>query len=100
MHIVLEINEKDRSLMDEFLSKYPNDVEIISVVRFDGSSDLLHAFITITTITLPLVAKIIIELIQANKHRRITKDGMEITGFSEKDTSKILEKLLEKEEHE
>ena len=100
MNIVLEIKEKDRHILDEVSSKFPNEIEIVSVIRFDGSSDLLHALITLTAITLPLVTRMIVELLRSKKHHRVTKDGMEITGFSEKNTIKMLEKLLEKEEHE
>ena len=86
MKIILEINEQDKHHLDEMLAKYPKEAEIIQVLHFDGSSDLINVLITLSATTLPLVTVIIIELIRSKKHRRIKKDGMEIVGFSEKNT--------------
>lgn len=100
MKIVLEINQEDQKLIEELPAAFPDEVEIVRVARFDGTSDLLQVLITLSPLTLALVAKVIIEMIRSKRYNRVRTNGIEITGFTAKNTIKMLEKLMQENPNE
>jgi hypothetical protein len=67
---------------------------VISSDRFDGDT-LIQAIVTLGSISIPLVAKIIIENIRSKKHVVVKHKGIEIKGLDAENTIKILEELSE-----
>lgn len=90
--ICLEMSQDDAKLLEVF--KGNEDLILISIIkRFDGVSDYIQALVTLTTISIPLVAKIIIEKIRSKKHISIKYGGIEIKGISEDNVFQVLENL-------
>jgi hypothetical protein len=67
-------------------------VNVINSDRFEGGA-VLQVIITLGTISIPLVAKIIIENLRANKHVVVKHKGIVIKGLSAENTLKVLEEL-------
>lgn len=89
--VLLEIsNTYEREFLD-LEQSLPGEFQIVKSNRFDGTDGLLQAIVTLSTLSIPLIAKVIIEAIRARKHVSIKVNGTTITGVSEKTVLKILE---------
>lgn len=87
--IIIELDNSAESL--HFLENCEG-ANVINSDRFDGSV-LLQAIVTLGTISIPLVAKIIIEKLRSNRHIVIKHKGIEIKGLDADNARKILEEI-------
>ncbi len=94
--IALEVNQQDKKVFDDLAGKNIENVKILTVKRFDGTSDLIEAIVPLTISALPFITKIILEQIRSKKHVKIKHKGMEIRGISESNVVSIVEELMKK----
>jgi len=90
--ILIELDLEDEAEVRTELQNLPNDVSFIESKRFDGAL-ALQLLAMLNTVTIPLLAKIIIERIRANRHVVIKKKGMVISGLSADNAIKVLSEL-------
>lgn len=94
MDIVIE-TEPDSGL----LAKLPDAIPL-NPKNFIGGPELVHVLVSLTAATLPLIAKVMVEQIRANKHvRLVLKDAksgtnFDIRGVSDEKAAEIFERYL------
>lgn len=98
MKIMIESNAT-REFVSNLISN-PDEIHFISKADLLEDAAVVQAIITLTTVTLPLVANIIIEHIKAKKEITIKFNGVEIKGISEKNIKEILSSLLKENNSE
>lgn len=90
--ILIELDLEDEAEVRTELQNLLNDVSFIEAKRFDGAL-VLQLLAMLNAVTIPLLAKIIIERIRANRHVIIKKKGMVISGLSADNAIKVLSEL-------
>ncbi|EKO3903374.1 hypothetical protein AB1740_001258 [Vibrio fluvialis] len=88
--ILLELDSC--SLSEELLEN--KDVMLVKSDRFDGDS-VFQLVVTLSTVSVPLIAKVVIEKIKANKHVVIKKNGIIVKGLSAENALKVIKELDE-----
>jgi hypothetical protein len=87
--------------LDSGLTAELPDAIRLTARQFTGGPELVHWLVSLSAATLPLIAKVIIEQIRANKHVRIVlKDrtsgaNLDIRGVSDKKGAEIVERYLQ-----
>lgn len=97
MDILIEIQKGDAHFLDEVASAEKNSVHIRSGKNFGGNVDLVSAIVTLTGITIPVLGKIIIELIKSKRYVKLKIKGVEIVNITEKNAIEILKKYAKAE---
>jgi hypothetical protein len=90
--IFIELDKQGEAEVRVELQNLSNDVSFVEAKRFDGAL-VLQLLATLNTVTIPLLAKVIIERIRANRHVVIKKKGMVISGLSADNAIKVLSEL-------
>jgi len=83
--VFLEILQKDDLKYDELESK-----------NYDGLSEVVQIIIAVSTISIPVIGKILIESIKQKSKKSIKYNNIELTGLDIEEAKIILEKLLHK----
>lgn len=100
VNIVLQIKKSDRALFDSAAKHSQLETVVMESRGIDGSHEILSILLGLTTTSIPAIAALIIAHIRSKRYLKIVVDGIEITGVSEKNASKLLEQILqEKETH-
>jgi hypothetical protein len=94
MDIVLEIPSSDAPILKD-LGEF--SVGEFSPKKFGGGDVVIQALVTLSSISIPIVGKIIIERIRANKHVEIIADGKKIKGLSAENAIQVLKELSDNE---
>jgi hypothetical protein len=92
--IHVEIDPTVEPQLRDLAAALPEEIEIVSPQRFDGTISLGQALVTLTVASIPWVAKIVLEAIKSKKHVVIKTKGITISGFSETNAIQVLEKIL------
>lgn len=92
--IVIQIENNEIELLNEINSLNP---EFIEKRNFNGQQELIELLLKLTPVSLPLIAHIITTAIKSKKQIVVKYKGFTIQGLSEKNTVKILEKMIDKE---
>jgi hypothetical protein len=85
--------EFDQSVVNDELKNFEHFIPVKSD-RLDGDT-VLQAVITLSSVSIPLIANIIIESIRSRKHIVIKKNGITIKGIDAQNAIKILKELDE-----
>jgi len=99
--IIIEIPIEEKATIDKYLTSLHKSINYSKIKKFDGSQDILQIAITLTSITIPFIAKIIIELIRSKKPISVKFKGREIKEIicnSEEEIKNIL-KIFKKIKH-
>jgi len=96
--IVLELPKEDIALLKLAFVDYPDQIEILETRRLVGG-DLASALVYLTSVTVPFVVKVIVELIRARKNVSIKVDGVEVSGLSERNALRIVTQLSKNSKH-
>ena len=96
MNIVMELHRADETVLKNLESIEKGTVSISKPKKFSGDADLISAIVTLTTISIPVIGKVIIELINAKKYVKIKVKGVEISGITEKNAIEVLETIYKK----
>jgi len=75
------------------LRKY--GLTVLKIRKFDFNPDLLHAIVSLTTVTAPLVTSVVISLARAKKHVKIIGKNFEISGVSEDRFAELIRSLID-----
>ncbi len=92
--LIIEVESKDEHFLRTLQTSSPFEAKLFHSRRFEGEIGITEALTILATVTIPVIAKVIIELLRARKQVRIKVDGIEISGLTENTTVGILEKLL------
>jgi len=97
---MIEINtEPDAEhFFAELFRDHPASVTKAATKSFDGRPDEIAILVSLSAAIVPLVSKIITELIRARKSCIVKHKGIEVRGFSESSTKEILDSLLDREQ--
>jgi hypothetical protein len=90
--ILIEFDKEGEAETQAALQDLSTDVAFIDAKRFDGET-VLQVLAMLNSVTIPLLAKIVIERIRANRHVVIKKKGMVISGLSAENAIKVLSEL-------
>jgi hypothetical protein len=99
MITILIETEPDGSSFAEFQKTFPDSIQIIASRHLDASQPPWQALVTLSYITVPLVAKILIEHIRSKKNITVKYKGVRLKGLSEATAEKILSDIIKKEGH-
>lgn len=91
--IVIQIRRDDDVFFTDLRSSNPEALRIIETKGLEGA-DYINGLISLSFFTLPLVTKLLVELIRARKFVSVKVDGIELTGLSESNAKELLEQLL------
>lgn len=92
--INIRTTKENKFVFNQIEEQYPDSIDFVLSKRFDGLSDIIQAIIELTPVTLPLVVDVINRNIDAKKNMSVTYNGIEIKGFSEKETINILNTIM------
>lgn len=90
--VVVEVDIGDSDLIKAELSPASEHIHFVESKRLDGIV-LLQVLAALNTVTIPLIGKIIIERIRANKNVVVKAKGISITGLNADDVVKVLTQL-------
>lgn len=90
--VLIEVDIKDSNLLKTELSSALEHVQFIESKRLDGIL-ILQILAALNTVTIPLLGKIIIERIRANKNVVVKAKGVTISGLNADDVVKVLNQL-------
>jgi len=89
--IALPVNETEKTT--DTLQHNGINYDCISSKNFDGMSEAMQIFVTLTTVSVPVIGKILIESIRAKSNISIKYKNIELTGLDEKEAASLIEKL-------
>lgn len=90
--VLVEVDFDDSNLLKTELSPVVEHIQFIESKRFDGII-VLQILAALNTVTIPLIGKIIIERIRANKTVVVKAKGVTISGLNADDVVKVLTQL-------
>ncbi len=93
--LAIEMSEGDRSIGEDLQKLSPESVTILDGRAIDGTFGTWTLFLSAAALAVPAIQKIVVALIEAKKHRRVSVDGCEYRGYSV-DEVKSLMKQAEK----
>ncbi len=91
-HVIVEVEISDSKLLRAELSQVSEHLQFVDSKRFDGVL-VLQILAALNTVTIPLIGKMIIERIRANKHVVVKTKGVSISGLDADDVVKVLTQL-------
>lgn len=91
--ITILVSINDRFIFNELESTCSSDIEVVETKNFDGLGDIIQAIVAVSSITIPLIYKIIKSHISSKKYISVKYKGVEIKGVSEKNIVEILNKI-------
>ena len=90
--VLIEVDLNDSEMLMTELSPVLDYTQFIESKRFDGVT-ILQILASLNTVTIPLIGKIIIERIRANKNVVVKTKGVTISGLNADDVVKVLTRL-------
>jgi hypothetical protein len=90
--ILIEFDRTEEAMLRQELANLESEITFIDTQRFDGAL-VVQILATLSTVTAPLLAKIIVERIRANRHVVIKKQGITISGLNADNAVKVLAEL-------
>lgn len=90
--ILIELDKEGEAEAQAALQDLSTDAVFIDAKRFDGET-VIQVLAMLNSVTLPILAKIVIERIRANRHVVIKKNGLVISGLSADNAVKVLSEL-------
>lgn len=97
--VVLEIFAEDKKLVDEIAIDHKEYVQVINARKFQGEPETIQLLITLSSIIIPSIATVIVNLIRAKKHISLKYKGVEVKGISEDTVVQILNELCKEKDN-
>lgn len=97
MDITIELSSPTTEESEAIDSLGDELVQIVSPKRFTGGGEILQALVLLSTVSIPVLGKIIVERIRANKHVVVMAEGKRVCGMSPESAISVLERLREKD---
>ncbi|EGR0935573.1 hypothetical protein HJ107_24560 [Vibrio parahaemolyticus] len=91
--ISIQVSLEDKELIDLVNSIEEFESSCIESSSFDGQSEVMTLILSLSTLTLPLLAKIYIEHIKSKKSIKLIYKGVQVQGVSEKTILKVLKEI-------
>lgn len=95
MEISIQVDTESEKVVSKLAELNVEVLGVFSGKGFDGFSDAITIVVSLGSISLPLIASIVKELIRSRRYVKVIHEGVEITGLSEKSTFKVLKEILE-----
>jgi len=96
MNILIETYSGKESFA-ELEDRFPKDIEFIECRQIDASEMFTQVLVTLSPLTITIIAKIIIEHIRSKKAISAKYKGITLSGMSEKTVEKILMQIFSQE---
>lgn len=90
--VLIEFDKDDEADIRNQLAAAAGDISFVEAKRFDGAT-VLQILALLNAVTIPLIGKIIIARMEANRHVVIKSKGISITGLSADNAVKVLKEL-------
>lgn len=90
--VLIEVDSREPAQLQESIAPVKEDVTLVEAKRFDGLL-LVQILALLNAATIPILGKIIIERIKANRHVVIKKKGVVVSGLSADNAVKVLQQL-------
>jgi hypothetical protein len=90
--VIIEVDFEDSDSLGIELSKISDYIQFVESKRFDGIV-VLQILAVLNTVTIPLIGKLIVERIRANKSVVVKAKGITISGLNANDIVKVLNQL-------
>lgn len=90
--ILIEVEKCDEEQLKEELLKTNQQIVFVDSQRFDGEL-IVQILAALNAVTIPLLGKIVIERIRANKHVVVKKDGITVSGLNADNAIKVITEL-------
>lgn len=90
--ILIEVDKGDEEQLKEELLKTNQQIAFVDSQRFDGEL-IVQILAALNAVTIPLLGKIVIERIRANKHVVVKKDGITVSGLNADNAIKVITEL-------
>lgn len=90
--ILIELDKDEEANLRTSLQNIEGEIHYIDAKHLDGTL-ILQILATLNAATIPILGKIIIERIRANRHVIIKKDGVTVSGLSAEQAIKVLSEL-------
>ena len=100
MTIIFECHNEDKQYFESQALSFPEEIDILTISRFDSESDFINAVLVLTSATLPFVTKIILEFSRSKKYYKIFYEGSEFTGLSEDNMIEILKTIIKEDNYD
>jgi hypothetical protein len=95
--IMIEVDNEDKEYFESIFNAHRITVDMVETQRFGGMTETLAFIAAITTASLPVISKVIVEAIRAKHNVKIKIKGLEIDGITEENAMKILAEYFQKE---
>lgn len=95
MMIQIDFDSSAAETARMLLAEHPNGVQQVAARNSGGAGTDMALILSLATVAIPEVRKIIVELIHAGKYRSVTIKGKKITGYGAEDVKRILDALGE-----
>ena len=90
--ILIELDSTNEAALQEALKAVAQYVTLVRTQRFDGAP-VVQILATLNPVTIPPLARIVVERVQANRHVVIKKEGLTNSGLSTDNATKVLTEL-------
>lgn len=94
--IVLQCANSESELLSPIINNPSIDSQKIEKSNFNGQQELIELLCEVTPVAIPVIAGVVIAAIKSKRHVVVKHKGTTIQGLSEKNTLKVLEKLIDK----
>ena len=91
--VVIEVDREDSDAISQISEFIGDDSDFYEVSGFGGTEGVVAFIVTISSVTIGSISKILIESVRAKRHVKIKYKGVEISGVSEANLTGILEKI-------
>lgn len=95
--IIVKILNQDLDYFQDFQNELPEKIKIVTKKKFHGEPEMVELLIGISSITVPVLAKVIIEYLKNRGKISMKYRGIEISNATEKNIKAILDDILTKE---
>jgi hypothetical protein len=92
--VVLEVPKEHSGLARQLTELEEGQVTIGTLKRFGGESDILQVVVALSPLTIPFIAKVIVEYIRAQQSVVVKYRGVEIRGLSAENVKSVLTQIL------
>lgn len=90
--------QKEDAAFRKLLSELSDTSQELETSSFDGQSEIVTVLLTLTPVLVGFLGKAISDQIKARRYVKVVYRGLQIQGLSDKNATRLIEKLIEKDD--
>jgi hypothetical protein len=91
--LAIDMPLEEKSMGDQLCADHPDIVAVIERRAIDGTIDHWTLFLSAAALSIPAINKIVVAIIESNRHRTITYKGIKLQGFKADEIKSIVSDL-------